>query len=106
MSSRATSDAAAEGATSARRSGPVPDDVDRRRREEYGGLSWASACGYVAGRMARFNGPQQGVATWLIGLIVTGVLAVAGVLVGALLAAVAGGKAGTHCHRKVDPVGH
>jgi MFS family permease len=98
------------------------------------------AGGYVAGRMARFNGPKQGIATWLIGLIVTVVLAVAGVvlgaeynvlsglnlpripvdegslttgglialaavLVGTLLAAVAGGKAGTHYHRKVDRVG-
>src|SRR3954471_6518380 len=96
--------------------------------------------GYVAGRMARFNGPRQGIAVWLIGLLVTIVLAVAGVvfgaeynvlsglhlpripvgegslttgglialaavLVGTLLAAVAGGKAGTHFHRKVDRVG-
>ena len=98
------------------------------------------AGGYVAGRMARFNGPKQGIATWLFGLIVTVVLAVAGVLLGAeynvlnslnlpripvdegslttgglialaavlvgtLLAAIAGGKAGTHYHRKVDRVG-
>jgi hypothetical protein len=200
VSSRATSEAAAQGATPARRSGPAPDEVDRRQREEYGGLSWGSAFfgwlvavgvsalliailsaagaaigltetsadeaagsaetvgivggivllailmlayyagGYVAGRMARFNGPRQGVATWLIGLIVTVVLAVAGVLLGAeynvlsslnlpripvdegslttgglialaavlvgtLLAAIAGGKAGTHYHRKVDRVG-
>jgi hypothetical protein len=96
--------------------------------------------GYVAGRMARFNGPRQGIAVWLIGLLVTIVLAVAGVvfgaeynvlsglqlpripvgegslttgglialaavLVGTLLAAIAGGKAGTHFHRKVDRVG-
>ena len=96
--------------------------------------------GYVAGRMARFNGPRQGMAVWLIGLAVTIVLAVAGavlgaeynvlsslqlpripvgegslttgglialaaVLVGTLLAAIAGGKAGTHFHRKVDRVG-
>jgi len=96
--------------------------------------------GYVAGRMARFNGPRQGIAVWLIGLLVTIVLAVAGVvfgakynvlsslhlpripvgegslttgglialaavLVGTLLAAIAGGKAGTHFHRKVDKVG-
>ena len=200
MSSRATRDAAAETATSAHRSGPAQEEVDRRQREEFGGLSWGSAFfgwlvavgvsalliallsaagaaigltetspdeaagsaetvgivggivllailmlayyagGYVAGRMARFNGPRQGVATWLIGLIVTVVLAVAGVLLGAeynvlsslnlpripvdegslttgglialaavlvgtLLAAVAGGKAGTHYHRKVDRVG-
>jgi hypothetical protein len=96
--------------------------------------------GYVAGRMARFNGPRQGIAVWLIGLAVTIVLAVAGalfgakynlfsglhlpripvgegalttgglialaaVLVGTLIAAIAGGKAGTHFHRKVDKVG-
>jgi hypothetical protein len=96
--------------------------------------------GYVAGRMARFNGPRQGIAVWLIGLAVTIVLAVAGalfgakynllsglhlpripvgegalttgglialaaVLLGTLIAAIAGGKAGTHFHRKVDKVG-
>src|SRR4051794_18928964 len=96
--------------------------------------------GYVAGRMARFNGPRQGFAVWLIGLLVTIVLAVAGVLLGAkynvlsslnlpripvdegslttgglialaavvigtALAAVAGGKAGSHYHRKVDRIG-
>jgi hypothetical protein len=98
------------------------------------------AGGYVAGRMSRFNGPRQGLAVWLIGLIVTIVLAVAGVLLGAkynvlsqlnlpripvdegslttggliallaivavtLLAAVAGGKQGTHYHRKIDRTG-
>jgi MFS family permease len=98
------------------------------------------AGGYVAGRMARFNGPRQGLGVWLIGLIVTVVLAVAGVLLGAeynvlsqlnlpripvdegslttgalialvaiaigtLLAAMAGGKQGTHYHRKIDKTG-
>lgn len=98
------------------------------------------AGGYVAGRMARFHGPRQGFAVWLLGLIVTVVLAVAGVLLGAeynvleglnlpripvdegslttgglialaavvigtLVAALAGGKAGSHYHRKVDRVG-
>ena len=98
------------------------------------------AGGYVAGRMARFNGPRQGLGAWLIGLLITLALAVAGVvlgaeynvlqqinlpripinegslttaglitlaaiLVGTLLAAMAGGKAGTHYHRKVDRVG-
>jgi hypothetical protein len=98
------------------------------------------AGGYVAGRMSRFDGPRQGLATWLIGLIVSVVLAVAGVLLGAkynvlsqldlpripvdegslttggliallaivivtLLAAVAGGKQGTHYHRKIDRTG-
>jgi len=41
------------------------------------------AGGYVAGRMARFDGVRQGVATWLIGLLVVLVLAVAGVALGA-----------------------
>src|SRR5688500_6139773 len=98
------------------------------------------AGGYVAGRMSRFNGPRQGLGVWLIGLIVTVVLAVAGVLLGAkynvlsqlnlpripvdegslttgglialvaivlvtLVAAMAGGKQGTHYHRKIDRTG-
>jgi MFS family permease len=98
------------------------------------------AGGYVAGRMARFAGPRQGLGVWIIGLVVTVILAVAGALLGTeynvlsqlnlpripvdegslttgglialaaivlgtLLAAVAGGKAGTHFHRKVDRVG-
>jgi amino acid transporter len=98
------------------------------------------AGGYVAGRMSRFDGPRQGLATWLIGLIVTVVLAIAGVVLGAeynvlsqlnlpripvdegslttgglialvaivlvtLLAAIAGGKQGTHYHRKIDRTG-
>ena len=40
--------------------------------------------GYVAGRMARFNGIRQGVAVWVWGLVVAVVIAV--------LAAVAGAK--------------
>jgi hypothetical protein len=98
------------------------------------------AGGYVAGRMSRFDGPRQGLGVWLIGLLVTVVLAVAGVLLGAkynvlsqlnlpripvsegslttggliallaivavtLLAAVAGGRFGTHYHRKIDRTG-
>jgi hypothetical protein len=98
------------------------------------------AGGYVAGRMARFAGPRQGLGVWIIGLLVTVVLAVAGALLGAeynvlsqlnlpripidegslttggvvalaamvlgtLVAAVAGGKAGTHFHRKIDRAG-
>ena len=98
------------------------------------------AGGYVAGRMSRFDGPRQGLGTWLIGLIVTVVVAVAGVVLGAkynvlsqlnlsripvdegtlttgglialaavvvvtLLAAMAGGKQGTHYHRKIDRTG-
>ncbi len=41
------------------------------------------AGGYVAGRMSRFDGARQGVATWLIGLIIVLVLAAAGVILGA-----------------------
>jgi hypothetical protein len=41
------------------------------------------AGGYVAGRMARFDGARQGVAVWLVGLLVTILLAVAGALFGA-----------------------
>jgi amino acid transporter len=40
------------------------------------------AGGYVAGRMARFDGARQGVTVWLIGLLVTVLLAVAGVVFG------------------------
>ena len=98
------------------------------------------AGGYVAGRMSRFDGPRQGAGVWVIGLLVTVLLGVAGVLLGAkynvlsqlnlpripvdegsltaggvialvavvlgtLLAAVLGGKAGTRFHRKIDRVG-
>ena len=98
------------------------------------------AGGYVAGRMSRFDGPRQGAGVWVIGLLVTVLLGVAGVLLGAkynvlsklslphipvdegslttggvialvavvlgtLLAAVVGGKAGTRYHRKIDQVG-
>jgi hypothetical protein len=98
------------------------------------------AGGYVAGRMSRFDGPRQGAGVWVIGLLVTVLLGVAGVLLGAkynvlaqlnlpripvdegsltaggvialvavvlgtLLAAVVGGKAGTRYHRKIDRVG-
>src|SRR4051812_10544339 len=98
------------------------------------------AGGYVAGRMSRFDGSRQGLGVWLIGLIITVVLAVAGVVLGAkynvlaslklpripvsegslttgglialvailagtLIAALAGGKQGTHYHRKIDRTG-
>jgi hypothetical protein len=98
------------------------------------------AGGYVAGRMSRFDGPRQGLGVWLVGLIVTVVLAVAGVVLGSkynvlsqlklpripvdegslttggliallaivvvtALAAIAGGKQGTHYHRKIDRTG-
>jgi hypothetical protein len=38
--------------------------------------------GYVAGRMSRFDGFRQGVATWIVGLVLTGALAVAGAIWG------------------------
>jgi uncharacterized membrane protein YdbT with pleckstrin-like domain len=95
---------------------------------------------YVAGRMSRFTGARQGMGVWIIGLVVTLILAAAGALLGAkynvfsqlnlpripvdegslstgalialaaivlgtLLAAIAGGKAGTHFHRKIDRAG-
>jgi len=41
------------------------------------------AGGYVAGRMARFDGMRQGIAVWIIGLLVTILLAAAGLLFGA-----------------------
>src|SRR3954465_7785854 len=41
------------------------------------------AGGYVAGRMARFDGARQGLAVWLIGLVVVIVLAAAGAILGA-----------------------
>jgi amino acid transporter len=40
------------------------------------------AGGYVAGRMARFDGVRQGVAVWVIGLLVVIVLAVLGAVLG------------------------
>jgi hypothetical protein len=95
------------------------------------------AGGYVAGRMARFDGARQGFRVWLLGLLVTIAAAVAGwvggsqynvyeqlnlpripvdegdiatgavitlvvVLVGTLLVAIAGGKAGDRYHARVD----
>jgi hypothetical protein len=41
------------------------------------------AGGYVAGRMARFDGVRQGIAVWVIGLLVVVVLAAAGAIAGA-----------------------
>jgi hypothetical protein len=40
------------------------------------------AGGYVAGRMARFDGARQGIAVWVIGLLVVLVLAVLGLVLG------------------------
>jgi hypothetical protein len=96
--------------------------------------------GYVAGRMSRFDGGRQGLATWAIALIVTvalalvavifgdeynvleqlnlpsipvgdetlatgGIIALAAIVVGTLLAAMAGGKVGERYHRRVDRAG-
>jgi hypothetical protein len=93
--------------------------------------------GYVAGRMARFDGGRQGFRVWLLGLLVTIAAAVAGwiggsqynvfeqlnlpripvdegtiatgaiitlavVLIGTLIAAMAGGKTGDRYHARVD----
>lgn len=41
--------------------------------------------GYVAGRMARFNGLKQGVAVWLWALIITVVLVIIGAIAGSKL---------------------
>ena len=38
--------------------------------------------GYVAGRMSRFDGARQGVATWVIGLVVTLLVAALGAIAG------------------------
>jgi hypothetical protein len=40
------------------------------------------AGGYVAGRMARFDGVKQGIAVWVIGLVVVILLALAGLVFG------------------------
>jgi hypothetical protein len=41
------------------------------------------AGGYVAGRMSRFDGARQGLGVWVIGLLATAALALAGVIGGA-----------------------
>ena len=40
------------------------------------------AGGYVAGRMSRFDGARQGLGVWIIGLIITILLAIAGAILG------------------------
>lgn len=40
------------------------------------------AGGYVAGRMSRFDGARQGLGVWLMGIIITVILALAGALFG------------------------
>jgi len=96
--------------------------------------------GYVAGRMSRFDGARNGFGVWLVGLIITivlaaaaailgaeynvlqnlnlptipvdgqslstgGLIATVAVIVGTILAAVLGGKAGERYHKKVDREG-
>ena len=96
--------------------------------------------GYNAGRLSRFDGARQGLGVWLVGLIVTillglagvvfgseynvlerldlpripidegslatgGLVALAAIALGTLIAAMAGGKAGERYHRRVDRAG-
>jgi len=96
--------------------------------------------GYVAGRMARFNGTKQGLAVWLWSILfagiiallakiagskynilsnlnlpripvgegtvtTAGIIAIIAVILVSLGAALLGGKAGMHFHRKVDKAG-
>jgi hypothetical protein len=95
------------------------------------------AGGYVAGRMSRFDGGRQGLGVWLLGLLLTILVAVLGavfgtqydilqrtdlpsvpiptetltvggvvtliaVVIGTLIAAMAGGKAGQRYHAKIN----
>lgn len=97
--------------------------------------------GYVAGRMSRFDGGRQGLAVWLIGLLVTalavglgllfgaeynlldrvelprvpipteqlswvGIVTAVVIVLGTLLAAMAGGKVGHRYHDKVDRIAY
>jgi hypothetical protein len=70
---------------------PATDTVGDAREIGIGGaiallaaLAASYFCGgYVAGRMSRFDGARQGIGAWLIGLVVTVALAVAGALLGA-----------------------
>lgn len=98
------------------------------------------AGGYVAGRLARFDGARQGFGVWILGVLVTvvfaalaalagsewnvfeqldlpripvdegtlttgGAITLAAIVLGTLLAGIAGGKVGERFHRKVDRVG-
>jgi hypothetical protein len=97
------------------------------------------AGGYVAGRLARFDGSRQGLGVWGLGLLLTlafaafaaiagsewnvferldlprvpvdegtlttgGAVTLAAIVLGTLLAAVVGGKAGERFHRRIDRV--
>ncbi len=96
------------------------------------------AGGYNAGRLSRFDGGRQGFGVWVVGLLITVLLAVAGlvfgseynvlerlpripidegslatgglitlavIVLGTLLAAILGGKAGERYHKKIDRAG-
>jgi amino acid transporter len=126
----------------------APDAKDANTVSIVGGallvatLMLAYFCGgYVAGRMSRFDGGRQGFGTWLIGLLVTlliagagavfgskynvfsglhlpripvdegslatgGAIALAAVVLGTLIAAIFGGKAGQRYHTRVDRAGY
>src|ERR687885_1854144 len=58
--------------------------------------------GYVAGRMARFDGARQGIGVWLWTLL--GAIAGAAAIVVTLVAAIVGGKVGERFHKRVDRV--
>ena len=97
------------------------------------------AGGYVAGRLARFDGGRQGFGIWILGVLMTlafaalalvagsewnvferldlpripvdegtlttgGAITLAAIVIGTLVAAIAGGKVGERFHRKVDRV--
>ena len=97
--------------------------------------------GYNAGRLSRFDGGRQGIGVWIIGLLVTlllaaagaifgseynvlqrldlpripidegslatgGLIALAAIILGTLLAAYLGGKMGERYHKKVDRVAY
>lgn len=61
-----------------------------------------SCGGYVAGRMARFDGMEQGLGVWLWAILVAVLVAV---LVASLVGALLGELAGMRFHRKVDRTG-
>jgi hypothetical protein len=97
------------------------------------------AGGYVAGRLARFDGAVQGFGVWILGVVMTlafaalaalagsewnvferldlpripvdegtlttgGAITLGAIVIGTLIAVVAGGKVGERFHRKVDRV--